>query len=94
MSLNTAEPAIRRRLARPRAVAPVERKSFKIPEWGAMHGIGRSASYQLVKSGRGPRTVMIGGQIRITAEDDAAWLASQPTADLASMGDRRRGRAT
>jgi hypothetical protein len=56
------------------------RVAWKVPDWGARYGLGRSKSYAIVRSGKGPRTIVIDGLTRITEEDDAAWrrgLAAQ-----------------
>jgi len=57
-----------------------ERVAWKPHEWGARYGLGRSKSYSIIKSGKGPRTVEIDGLMRITQEDDEEWrraLAAQ-----------------
>jgi hypothetical protein len=51
----------------------LERAGYSIPEWGARYKFGRSKSYALVRTGRGPRTVVVGATKIILAEDDEAW---------------------
>jgi predicted DNA-binding transcriptional regulator AlpA len=48
---------------------------YTIPEWCEKRRICRATFYNLQKRGDGPRTIKIGYQKRITAEDDAEWVA-------------------
>jgi hypothetical protein len=53
------------------------RRAWKVAEWGRLlYGFGHSKSYQLVRSGEGPRVVVIGGEQYITEEADAEWRRS------------------
>jgi hypothetical protein len=50
-----------------------ERVGYSVEEWGKRYGFGRSKSYALVRTGRGPRTVVVGATMVILAEEDEAW---------------------
>jgi hypothetical protein len=49
------------------------RRGWKVPEWGRMYDFGPSKSYQLVRTGKGPRAALVGGELIITDEADEEW---------------------
>jgi hypothetical protein len=53
-----------------------------IPQLCAKHQISRAGFYNLKKRGKGPRTVVIDGVIRITAEADREWVATHQSGGL------------
>ena len=56
----------------------LDRVAYRIPEWGRRYGFRRTKSFNLIADGRGPRTVMIGGERFVTREADEAWRRSLP----------------
>jgi excisionase family DNA binding protein len=58
-----------------------EKRAFRIDEFCALYGLGRTKTYHLIKAGK-LRTVLVGGQ-RLVPKDAAEALMAQPEADAA-----------
>jgi len=62
-------------------IRPDEKRAFRIGEFCAIYGIGRTTVYHLIKSGK-LRSVLIGGR-RLIPRDAAEALLAQSEAGLA-----------
>jgi predicted DNA-binding transcriptional regulator AlpA len=56
------------------AASPRLPHSSTLTEVGKRHGVGRSLMYELLASGRGPRTIKIGERTRVTDIDEVEWI--------------------
>ena len=50
-----------------------EQLAYSILQFCSLHGISRSSFYNLVKAGRGPRTMTVYGRVLISREAAEAW---------------------
>lgn len=55
------------------AEPPPERGAYSVNEFCALHGIGRTMFYQMVKDGTAPKVVKVGRRSLITREAAEAW---------------------
>jgi predicted DNA-binding transcriptional regulator AlpA len=62
-----------------------EKLAYSISEFCSLHGISRSTFYNLVKAGRGPRTMRVNGRTLISKEAAEHWrrLCEVPTDEAA-----------
>jgi excisionase family DNA binding protein len=60
---------------------PDEKRAFRIDEFCAVYGLGRTKTYDLIKAGK-LRTVLVGGR-RLVPKDAAEALFAQSEIDTA-----------
>jgi hypothetical protein len=74
----------------------VEQVSFTVPEFCARNRISHATFYKLRKANRGPRTMMLGNAIRITADAEKDWQRArvEETAELVGSAERRAASRT
>ncbi len=58
-------------------------QGYSIDEWCEKHRISRGTWYNLNRAGKGPRYMMVGSRIVITAEWDAQWCREREVATAA-----------
>jgi predicted DNA-binding transcriptional regulator AlpA len=51
----------------------IEKDSFSVQEFCVRHGISRSALYNALKAGQGPRLMRVGSRILVSKEAAEAW---------------------
>ena len=51
----------------------MDKDAFSIPEFCARHSISRSAFYNMVRDGTGPRTMKVGSRTLVSREASADW---------------------
>jgi excisionase family DNA binding protein len=56
-----------------------EKRAFRIDEFCAAYGLGRTKTYELIKAGK-LRSVLVGGR-RLVPKDAAEALLAEPKAD-------------
>jgi hypothetical protein len=63
--------------------AGIPHRSFTVPQFCARNGISLATYRNLKKKGKNPRETRPGGLdiVRITEEDETAWLNDQPAAE-------------
>ena len=57
----------------PQQAAPVEIAAYSIDEFCTAHRLSKSLLFSLWRDGRGPRRMVMGRVVRITAEAAAEW---------------------
>jgi predicted DNA-binding transcriptional regulator AlpA len=50
-----------------------DKDAFSILEFCARHGMSRSAFYNAIKAGQGPRLMKVGSRVMISREAAEAW---------------------
>jgi hypothetical protein len=53
-----------------------ERVGWTVAAWGRRYGFSASKSYELIRTGKGPRVAVVGGDRLITIDADAEWRRS------------------
>lgn len=53
----------------------MERQAYTVDEFCQAHRICRASFYNLLKSGRGPKTMKVGGRTLVTIEAATEWRA-------------------
>ena len=63
------------------------RKTMTVRELWEMAGMGESTFYKLVRTGRGPRTIMEGGRHVVLVSDAEQWLSKLARTRAPSTGE-------
>lgn len=57
-----------------------EKLAFSITEFCRLHGVSRSLFYHLLRVGKGPAVMRVGGRVAVSKEAAAKWRADREAA--------------
>jgi predicted DNA-binding transcriptional regulator AlpA len=62
-----------------------DKDAFSILEFCARHGMSRSAFYNSLKAGQGPRVMKVGSRVMVSREAAAEWRREREQASAKEM---------